>query len=126
MIQTHKDLVVWQKSICLVKDIYSITQSFPKDEVFGLTSQMRRAAVSIPSNIAEGSGRNGQKEFVHFLYNSLGSVSELETHIIICKEIGLLPEVSSNELVSRCGEIVKMLSSLINSLKGISNYTCSS
>jgi len=81
--QTHKDLKVWQKSIDLVTDIYAITNRFPKEEMHGLTSQIRRAAVSISSNIAEGSGRFSDKELVRFLFISLGSSSELETQLII-------------------------------------------
>lgn len=82
-IKSHKDLKVWQESMLLVEDIYSITSTFPKEEVFGLTSQMKRAAISIPSNIAEGSGRNGKAELMRFLYISLGSLSELDTQIDI-------------------------------------------
>lgn len=88
--KTHKNLDVWRESITLVKEIYTLTKSFPKDEMYGLTSQMRRCAVSIPSNIAEGSARNYDKEFIQFLYISLGSLSELETEVIISQEIGYI------------------------------------
>ena len=80
---THKDLDVWKLAIDLVERIYEVTKLFPKEELYGLTSQLRRSAVSVPSNIAEGYARNGIKELMHFLYISLGSLSELETQIII-------------------------------------------
>ena len=78
-IRNHKDLEVWKKSMDLVSNIYKITESFPNKELYGLTNQIRRAAVSIPSNIAEGAARNSKKEFIQFLYIALGSLSELET-----------------------------------------------
>src|SRR5690606_15035286 len=88
--KTHKDLDVWKLSVELVLDIYKITKNFPKEEIYGLTSQIRRSAISIPSNIAEGAGRNSKKEYVHFLYNSMGSLSELETQLMIAEKIGYL------------------------------------
>lgn len=86
---THKDLIVWKKSIFLVERVYEETRNFPKEEVMGITSQMRRSSLSIPSNIAEGFGRDSDKELLHFLYIALGSASELDTQIIICKELNL-------------------------------------
>ena len=88
--KNHKDLLVWQKSIALVKELYVETASFPKEEIYGITSQIRRAAVSIPSNISEGYGRGHDREIIHFLYIALGSASEVETQIILCKEVGLM------------------------------------
>ena len=85
---THKDLDIWKNSMSIVEEVYSITKAFPSDEKFGLISQMRRAAVSIPSNIAEGAARGGFKEYIHFLYISLGSLSELETQLILAQRIG--------------------------------------
>ena len=114
---SHKDLKVWIKGIELVKSIYEITKLFPSNEQFGLTSQMRRAAVSIPSNTAEGCGRNSDKELIHFLYISLGSADELETQIIISKELGFLENEKSEQLQSLIFEIIKMTSSLIKSIK---------
>ena len=111
--RTHKDLTVWQKSISFVTDIYKATKSFPKEELFGLTSQMRRAAISIPSNIAEGHGRHSKKELVRFLSISLGSASELETQLIISKNLDFISEDESNQLLSCNEEIIKMLVSLI-------------
>jgi len=114
---SHKDLKVWQKGIELVKSIYEITQSFPSNEQFGLVSQMRRAAVSIPSNIAEGCGRNSDKELIHFLYIALGSASELETQIIISQELSFLQPEKSEQMQSLIFEIIKMTSSLIKSIR---------
>jgi len=88
----HKDLDVWKLGIELVAQIYKITSHFPATEKFGLTSQMQRAAVSIPSNIAEGAARNSEKEYIHFLYISLGSLAELETQLIISQKLGFLPD----------------------------------
>jgi four helix bundle protein len=114
---THKDLTVWQKSISLVKQIYVETKSFPNEELFGLVSQMRRSSISIPSNIAEGHGRGTIKERMHFIYIALGSASELETQLIISKELEYLSETIFLSLSSLLGEIIRMLSALINSLK---------
>ncbi len=110
--KTHKDLIVWQKSIVLVKKVYALTQTFPKDEMFGLISQMRRCAVSIPSNIAEGHGRGSEKELVRFLEIALGSTAELETQLIISKELGFVTVEDFETLIREINEIVKMLSAL--------------
>ncbi|MBM6881896.1 four helix bundle protein [Bacteroides caecigallinarum] len=114
---SHKSLLVWSRSIAMVKALYLITQKFPLCELYGITSQMRRAAISIPSNIAEGYARAHDKELLHFLYISLGSASELETQLIICKEIGYLTEGQYVELEMMNSEIMKMLTSLINNKK---------
>ena len=90
--ETHKDLRVWQQSIDLVSSVYLMTKSFPKDELFGLVSQMRRAAVSVPSNIAEGFARGTDKEKIHFLRISSGSMSELETQLVLSKELEYISE----------------------------------
>jgi four helix bundle protein len=91
-VKTHKDLEIWQLGIELVTRIYTMTSDFPKEELYGLISQMRRAAVSIPSNIAEGAARNSNKEFLQFLYISLASLSELETQLIISKNLMFLTD----------------------------------
>lgn len=117
----HKDLLVWKKSIELVKSLYLVTQGFPKNELYGMTSQIRRAAVSIPSNIAEGYARGYDKELIHFLYISLGSASELETQLVICHEIGYLSNELFDELDKENSEIMKMLISLINKRKQFLN-----
>ena len=117
MTSTHKDLIVWQKSMDLAVEIYSVTRYFPKSEEFGLTSQMRRAAVSIPSNIAEGYGRGSRKELQHFLEFSSGSASELETQLLICQRVELLPAEVANDLCKEIRTILKMLSSLVSRCK---------
>ena len=112
---THKDLNVWKKSMNLGVLIYKLTGQFPKEELFGLASQMRRASVSIPSNIAEGHGRNSEKELIRFLYIQLGSASELETQLLLSYKLGFLNEDSFNHLNDNNNEVIKMLTSLIRS-----------
>ncbi len=115
MVKSYKDLDVWQKSIELVKEIYILVKYLPKEETYALSDQIRRSAVSIPSNIAEGSGRNGTKEYIQFLYIALGSLCELETQIIIAKEIGYINNI---EKIERDMTIIKkMINSMITSLK---------
>ncbi len=114
--KSHKDLIVWQKSMELVAAIYVATRAFPKDELFGIVSQMRRAAVSIPSNIAEGYGRIYDKETVKFLSNALCSASELETQLIISKDLDYLSIEEAQKLISQIHEIISMLSALIKSV----------
>ena len=109
-----QDLKVWQKSIDFVENIYRITEVFPKTEQFGLVSQMRRAAVSISSNIAEGNGRKSQKEFQHFLSISIGSLAEVETQIIIAKRIGFIEDPLL--FVEEIKELYKMLHAFKKSL----------
>jgi len=89
---THKDLQVWQEGLDLVEQVYHLTKLFPSTEIYGLCSQMRRAAVSVPSNIAEGAARRGEKEFIQFLYVALGSLSELETQCFIARRLGYFEE----------------------------------
>ena len=113
--KTHKDLDVWKEAMTLVKGIYKLTADFPKEETYGLVSQIRRAAVSIPSNIAEGAARNSNKEFIQFLYISLGSLAELETQLLLSKELGFLKNEEINGSIVR---IRKMLLGLIKHLKG--------
>lgn len=111
--RSHKDLDVWKKSIDLVDSVYSLTKSFTNDVMYCLTNQMRRSAISIPSNISKGAGRNSQKEFIQFLYIALGSLSELETQIIIAKRQEYIQE---NSLNNEIDNIRKMLIGLIKSL----------
>ena len=112
----HSDLDVWKKSIEFVAEIYKMTKDFPKEEIYGLTSQIRRASVSIPSNIAEGAARNSTKEFIQFLYIALGSASETETQLIIAKEIGYLE--NNSFLLDEIKSIRKMIVGLVKYLKG--------
>jgi four helix bundle protein len=115
--KTHKNLKVWQRSISFVTSIYEQTKTFPKEEVYCVVSQLRRAAISIPSNIAEGSARKNTKEFIQFLYISLGSAAELETQLIISTNLGYVPEIVSITFQNELEEIIKMLTGLIKSLK---------
>ncbi|WP_264534650.1 four helix bundle protein [Flavobacterium sp. N1736] len=112
-----KKILVWQKSISLVTKIYKATKTFPKEEIFGLTSQIRRSSVSIPSNIAEGSGRGSNKDFLRFLYISLGSIFEMQTQLEIAKNIIYINEEEFNNLYEDSREIERMLASLIRKLK---------
>jgi four helix bundle protein len=114
-IGSFRDLTVWRKSMGMVKVTYQATQCFPKEEMFGLTSQIRRAAVSIPSNIAEGYGRQSKGDYVHFLKIAQGSAAELETELILATEIGLLSKGPSEQLLRELDEVKKMLYSLIRS-----------
>ena len=114
---THKDLDIWKRSIQFVTEIYEITKNFPKGEMFGLTSQIRRAAISIPSNIAEGAARKNKLEFIQFLHIALGSYSELETQLIIA---GNLKYLEYDKLSSELSMIGKMLVKLIQYHKSVS------
>ena len=115
-IKSHKDLIVWQKGIHLCKSVYGATEKFPKSEIYGIVSQMRRSAVSIPSNIAEGRSRNTTKDFLHFLSIALGSVSELETQIEIAKELSFLTEQKYIEINREIEEVSKMTVGLMKKL----------
>jgi four helix bundle protein len=107
--KSFKDLLVWQRGIQLVKDVYLLTKTFPADEKFGLVSQMRRAAVSIPSNIAEGQARNSTGEFVQFLGVAQGSLAELETQIIAASELGFCIAESTSQILAEILQLRKML-----------------
>jgi|tagenome__1003787_1003787.scaffolds.fasta_scaffold20253786_2 four helix bundle protein len=113
------DLRVWQSAMDLVFEIYQQTSNFPKNETYGLTQQMRRAAVLVPSNIAEGKGRRTAKDFSQFLYQARGSLLELQTQTIIAKRLGYLSEKHTNELLKRAAEVGRGLAGLINSLTPI-------
>lgn len=116
-VKSYKDLIVWQKSFDLSLQIYKITKVFPKDEIYGLVSQMRRCAVSIPSNIAEGYGRNRRKEYVKFLQIGYASGAELETQLLLAKELGYI-KIDKYKLVNDLmQEVMKMLNVLIRKLK---------
>ena len=108
----HQNLEAWLKGIDLVTDVYKGTERFPKEERYGLTSQIRRAAVSIPANIAEGAGRHSKKEFAHFLSNSQGSASELETELVIAPRLGYLDETTFARLISQLERIGRRITGL--------------
>jgi four helix bundle protein len=115
-LKSYKDLVVWQKSITLVKLVYQLTRSFPMDEKFGLVSQMRRAAVSVPSNLAEGHARNTTGEFIQFISHAEGSLAELETQIILAVELAFCSSAEAQPLQGLIEEIQKMANALRRSL----------
>jgi four helix bundle protein len=116
-IQSHRDLLVWQKSMDLVEAIYRITQKLPSHEQFGLISQLRRAAVSIPSNIAEGYGRQSSGNYRQFLSISRGSLLEVETQIDICLRLGYLTTMDTESVLNTITELSKMLTSLISKIR---------
>ena len=115
-IDSYKDLIVWQKGIELVNDVYAVTKSFPKDELFGLTNQMRRASVSIPANIAEGWGRKSTKNYIQFLRISRGSLFEIETLFVIARNQNYIDEEVKSSVTGKIDELGKMLNKLLHSL----------
>ena len=115
-IQSYKDLLIWQKGMALVKSVYLLCQQLPKEEVFGLQSQMKRAAISIPSNIAEGYGRNYTQNYVQFLRIARGSLLELETQLIISKELKLVGNKLYQKVQGLITEENKMLNAFIKSI----------
>ena len=117
MIASYRDLRVWQKTMELVVGIYQNTQRFPREEMYGLIAQMRRAAVSVPSNIAEGKGRSTDRDRNLFFCHARGSLLELETQLLIATELGYLSSANSEKVMSLCGEAGRMLNALISSLK---------
>ena len=112
--RTHKDLEIWQKGIELVEKMYKLTATFPKEESYGIISQMRRAAISYPSNIAEGAARSSRKEFIRFVYIALGTLSELETQVIISSKLGYY---SDKNLLEEIELLRKMTLNFIKYLK---------
>ncbi len=117
MPQHFKDLIAWQKAMDLVNAVYGATDAFPKREIYSLTDQIRRAAVSIPSNIAEGQAHYSNREFLHFLRHSRGSLAELETQLLIAQRRSYLTDSQATELLKRTDEVSRILSGLINSLR---------
>jgi four helix bundle protein len=115
--QSYKDLIAWQKAMKLVKAVYQVAQSFPREERYGLTNQLRRAAVSVPSNIAEGQARFSQKEFRHFLSQARGSLVEIETQLLISEDLGYLSEKSAQPLLQGAAELGRIINGLIAAIK---------
>ncbi|MDP3770417.1 MAG: four helix bundle protein [bacterium] len=115
-IKSYRDLIVWQKSMALVTSIYKLTEQFPQSEIYGLTSQMRRSAVSIPSNIAEGSKRSSRKDFKNFLQIASGSGAELETQVEIAKRMFFGRTLDYQDIDSMLNEVMRMLNSFIKRL----------
>ena len=117
LLKKYQQLIAWQKAIDLVSDVYSLTSAFPRDEIYGLTSQLRRAAVSIPSNIAEGQGRATKGEFIQFLCHARGSLYEVETQIVIGRNLGYLTLEQQQSISEALGELARILNGLIASLQ---------
>ena len=110
----HRDLVAWQKAMELAKRVYVLTNSFPKHEVYGLSSQLRRAAVAIPSNLAEGAARNGQREFGYFISTARGSLAEVETQIELAVFLQYIPEEAAKNLLASVSDLGRLLTGLRN------------
>jgi four helix bundle protein len=113
---SYRELIAWQKAVALVIDVYSITTGLPRHEAYGLTSQLRRSAVSIPSNIAEGQGRAAKGEFIQFLCHARGSLFELETQIVIAKKLGYIASESEERVTAQATEVARILNGLLTSL----------
>jgi len=112
-IESYRDLKVWQLGMDIAVDVYRLTQDYPRDEQFGLTSQTRRAASSVPANIAEGYGRNSKASYVNFLRIAQGSLKELETHVLLAERVGMARSEGTTDILGRCNRLGKMLGSLI-------------
>lgn len=117
MIKDFKDLIVWQKAMELVTEVYRLVKKLPNEECFALSDQIRRSAISIPSNIAEGQGRNSTKEFIHFLAIAKGSKAELETQLLLCVKVSYLTDLEIETATNLIQEVGKMLNALQKSLK---------
>ncbi|MBE9038247.1 four helix bundle protein [aff. Roholtiella sp. LEGE 12411] len=115
--QSYRDLKVWQEAMNLAESCYKITKSFPKEEIYGMTSQIRRAVVSIPANIAEGYGRRTRGEYIQFLYIAQGSLKELETHLLLSIRVELASSQTVNTILKQCESVGKLLLLLIRALE---------
>ena len=117
MSSSYRDLRVWQQGMDLAEEVYLATAGFPKQEMYGLTSQLRRSAVSIPSNIAEGKGRNTDRDFLNFLFHARGSLMELETQIMLSARLRFLSQQQADALLNATTKVARSLAGLINSLR---------
>lgn len=115
-VRNYSDLIVWQKAMDLVEEVYTASKGFPKEEIYGLTSQLRRAAVSVPSNIAEGQGRNSTKEFLHHLSIAYGSLREVETQTLIAGRLLYLDQTKVHHLMEKSAEVGRLINGLTQSL----------
>jgi four helix bundle protein len=121
-VRHYKELKIWQKGMRLTKSIYQLTASFPADEKFGLSAQMRRAAVSVPSNIAEGQARQGTREFLQFLSHASGSLAGLETQLLLSADLGYCRETQTSSISQEIFEMQKMVSAIRSKLAGVSSH----
>jgi four helix bundle protein len=117
--QNYKELKVWDKAHQLTLKVYQLTKNFPKEEIYGLTSQVRRSAASMPANIAEGCGKNSQLELAHYLNTSLGSANETEYHLLLAKDLNYFPAIEYEALAEQINEIKAMLISLITKVRKV-------
>ncbi len=115
-VRSYRELEIWRKAMIIVKKVYGVVESFPREEIYGLTSQMKRSVVSIPSNISEGFRRQHNKEFKQFLFVALGSSAEIETQLTIAKELGYITPSQEQEFLVELDRICRMISSLIKKL----------
>jgi four helix bundle protein len=125
MSSSFQDLRVWQQAMSLAAAAYAASNTFPKHELYGLVSQIRRASISVPSNIAEGKGHRSDREFLHFLYHARGSLFELETQILLAQQLQYITDEKTNELVGLVTLVARSLTGLINSLEGSHAVTVS-
>jgi four helix bundle protein len=116
-IRSFKDLIVWQRSIDMIDEIYRVSRNFPKSEMYALSSQIQRAAVSVAANIAEGNGRNSTREYIHHLSYSLGSLAEVETYLVVSVRLGYVKQAAVSRIEATCDQIGKMLRSLQKALR---------
>lgn len=117
MIKNYRDLIVWGKARELVKSVYILTKNFPKEEVYGLTAQLKRAVISVPSNIAEGHSRGGTKDYIHFISIAIGSLAEVETQILLSVDLEFIKESDSTEIIGQIHALQRMLHKLRTSLR---------
>jgi len=115
-LKSYGELIAWQKAMDLVQSVYEVVRAFPKEEIYGLTSQLKRAVVSIPSNIAEGQGRKSTREFLHHLSIAYGSLMEVETQILIAVRLGYLNQIVAEQITERTAEVGRLINGLSNSL----------
>jgi len=116
MLESYRELIVWQRAMDIAESCYHLTRGYPREEAYGMTAQIRRAASAIPANIAEGYGRGHRSEYIQFLRIAQGSLKELETHLILGNRVGFSSNEDTDRLLSACTEVGKMLTSLIRSL----------
>ena len=115
-VKSYRELIAWQKAVDLVEIVYKVTASFPREEIYGLTAQVRRSAVSIPSNIAEGQGRRSTREFLNFLSIARGSLCEMETQILLGERLGYVKGRNGSSLLDQAAEVGRLINGLSNSL----------
>lgn len=117
--QSYRDLLAWQKAMDLVISVYKTTQSFPRDEVYGLASQLRRTAVAVPTNIAEGQARYSPNDFFYFLGRARGALVEVETQLILAQRLGYVADEDARQLLDHCAEVGKILNGLISAIRPV-------